>query len=69
MKVDTMKVLRTLRNMLIVLCKHLRKSCACQTELLLTRCETCWNVPMRHACHAKRYYVTLETPSSPEARS
>ena len=39
------------------------KSCACHTERLLTRDETC-NVTKCHACHKKRGYTTVESSKS-----
>ena len=62
-KMDTSKVLRaamiTTRHRL----KRSQKYCACHTKQLLSRCETCLNVTMCHACHAKRY-ATFEAPKS-----
>ena len=71
MQHDTSKVLRLPRKMTSEVSKsaapakedstHLLKTwqkyCACHTQSLLTRHETCWNITKCHACHAKRSYA------------
>ena len=62
-KMDTSKVLRAAMITTTHRLKRSQKYCACHTKQLLSRCETCLNVTMCHACHAKRY-ATFETPKS-----